>query len=532
MFPRYLIDFEKEPVEKDSTDVVIIGAGLAGLFVGLQVSKNYNVTIISKGNIEDSNTEQAQGGIAAAICKEDSPKLHQKDTQSAGHGLCNSDVVEEVVTKGPKAIKSLLSYGVPFDRQKGQLALTREGAHSRRRVLHASGDGTGRVIRETLAEQTKLRDNIKIMEDTFVVDLYTEENEAKGVFIKHANKTTLLFAKYVVLASGGAGQLYKYSTNPEVATADGISMAYRAKANIRDLEFVQFHPTALSIKDAPRFLISEAVRGEGAILLNNQKEPFMQNYHEERELAPRDVVARAMLDQMELNSSEHLYLDVSHMSDEKMESRFPTIYKTCREYGVLVPKEPIPVAPAAHYIMGGVSVDKDGKTNLSRLLACGEVTSTGLHGANRLASNSLLEAMVYAQNCADYINETIEHISNDISFEIVPQKRYSGDIPPKSIRKSLQEAMWKHAGLKRDEKGLTELLKQLRSFEKEIGHPVDLQDFEAINMLQASLLLAEGALKRTESRGGHFRIDYPKSDKSWKKHINFNIDKETWYSEI
>jgi L-aspartate oxidase len=530
---RYLADFKKENLKIEKTDIVIIGAGLAGLFVALQLKPSFNVTIITKRKLTDSNTEQAQGGIAAAICEKDSPQLHFKDTINAGHGLCNIDVVNEVVNKGPKAIQALLYYGVPFDRQQGQLALTREGAHSRRRVLHASGDGTGRVIRETLTERIKERNNISILEDTFIIDIYTEEGEAKGVFIKGDHGIILLLAKYVVLASGGAGQLFKYTTNPEVATADGIAMAYRAKADVRDMEFVQFHPTALVLPKAPRFLISEAVRGEGAILVNHNGEAFMAKYHESKDLAPRDIVSRAMLEEMEKSNSDYLFLDVSHMTEEKMEGRFPTIYKTCREFGINVPKEPIPVAPAAHYFMGGVVVDKEGKTNIKGLLACGEVTSTGLHGANRLASNSLLEALVFGQNIADYINDNLKGLDNDIKI-ILPEYKYifTGPVKPKTIKEEIQELMWKYAGLKRNQRGLITLINRLEQLTKELSVPQDVEDFETINMLQVSLLLAQGALLRTESRGGHFREDYPKADKGWKKHINFNIDKNIFYSEI
>ncbi|SES98912.1 L-aspartate oxidase [Anaerobranca gottschalkii] len=534
MIPRYLADFKKENLKIEKTDVAIIGAGLAGLFVGLQLKSSCNITIITKKKLTDSNTEQAQGGIAAAICEKDSPQLHFKDTINAGHGLCNIDVVNEVVNKGPKAIQALLYYGVPFDRQQGQLALTREGAHSRRRVLHASGDGTGRVIRETLTARIKERNNITLLEDTFIIDIYTVDGEAKGVFIYKDHGITLLLANYVVLASGGAGQLFKYTTNPEVATADGIAMAYRAKADIRDMEFVQFHPTALVLPKAPRFLISEAVRGEGAILVNHHGEAFMAKYHESKDLAPRDVVSRAMLEEMEKSNTEYLFLDVSHMTEENMERRFPTIYKTCREFGINVPKEMIPVAPAAHYFMGGVVVDKEGKTNIKGLLACGEVTSTGLHGANRLASNSLLEALVYGQNIADYINKNIEkELDNNIKINL-PKFKYifTGVIQPRSIRGEIQELMWKYAGLKRDQNGLTKLTNRLEQLTKELSMPKDVEDFETINMLQVSLLLAQGALIRTESRGGHFREDYPKADKRWKKHINFNIDKKIFYSEI
>lgn len=532
MKPRYLIDFNNSNLEIHTTDVIIIGAGLAGLYTALNLDKKLKISIIAKESISDSNTEQAQGGIAAAICKEDSTDLHIKDTLNAGHGLCDEKVVNEIVEKGPQAIEALLKFGVPFDTKEGELALTREGAHSRRRVLHASGDGTGRVIRETLTTQIRQLDNVKVLEDIFAIDIYTEDNVAKGVFTKEGTSIKLILAKYVVLASGGAGQLYKNTTNPEVATGDGIAMAYRAGVNIRDLEFIQFHPTALAIEEAPRFLISEAVRGEGAVLLNNKKEKFMQEYHELMELAPRDIVSRAMATEMEKTNSDSLSLDLSHLTEEKLAKRFPTIYKTCREYGIQIPHEPIPVAPAAHYIMGGITVDFFGKTNIKRLLACGEVTSSGLHGANRLASNSLLEALVFGGNIASTINDNINkiHVSLDVNIsEDLPLK---GDILPRGMKKELQMLLWKYAGLKRERQGLEILIAKLELLMEKIACPKEIEDFEVINMLQTGILLAKGAIIREESRGGHFRTDYPKPTKEWKRHINFNINSKPWYTDI
>lgn len=531
MVSRYLLNYQAD-IDVEYTDVVVVGAGIAGLFTALQISDSNSVIIVAKGTIKDSNTEEAQGGIAAAICKEDSTELHKTDTLNAGHGLCNIDVVEEIVNNGPKAIEILLEYGVPFDREEGELSLTREGAHSRRRVLHASGDGTGRVMRETLTDRVMEKKNISLWEETFVIDVYTEDDVAKGVFVKKGNNIKLLAAKYVVIASGGAGQLYKYTTNPEVATGDGIAMAMRAKANVRDLEFVQFHPTALTVKNARTFLISEAVRGEGAVLLNHSNEAFMENYHHLKELAPRDVVARAMLDQIETTQKDHLYLDVSHLTESQMEGRFPNIYKTCKSYGIDVPREPIPVAPAAHYIMGGIVVDLWGRTNVTNLLACGEATSSGLHGANRLASNSLLEALVFSKNIAKYINENIKSGEVSVNFVVSKDAHFGGNVAAQDIKVALQEIMWKYAGLKRSQEGLEKLICQLTKMLQSIKDPLDVKDFEIINMLQVSLNLARGALLRQESRGGHYREDYPKAHSIWKRHINFNTDKDMWFSEI
>lgn len=531
MVSRYLLNYQAG-IDIEYTDVVIIGAGIAGLFTALQIDDSNSVKIVTKGTIKDSNTEEAQGGIAAAICKEDSTELHKTDTLNAGHGLCNVEVVGEVVKNGPNAIETLLKYGVPFDREEGELSLTREGAHSRRRVLHACGDGTGRIVRETLTDRVMEKKNISLWEDTFVIDIYTEDNVTKGVFVKKGNNIKLLAAKYVVIASGGAGQLYKYTTNPKVATGDGIAMALRAKANVRDLEFVQFHPTALTVKNAPTFLISEAVRGEGAVLLNHDNEAFMKNYHNLKELAPRDVVARAMLDQMETTQKDHLYLDVSHMTETQMEGRFPNIYKNCKNYGIDVPNQPIPVAPAAHYLMGGIVVDLWGRTNVTNLLACGEATSSGLHGANRLASNSLLEALVFSKNIAKYISENIKTDELSLSFEVSEYACFGGNVAAQDLRENLQEVMWKYAGLKRSQEGLEKLTYQLNKMLQSIKDPLAVKDFEVINMLQVSVNLARGAMLRQESRGGHYREDYPKAHSIWKRHINFNADKDMWFTEI
>lgn len=532
MFNRYIVGFNKD-IEIEYTDIVVVGAGLAGLFTALQIDIKHKVVIITKGSIEDSNTQEAQGGIAAAICKHDSTNLHKLDTLNAGHGLCNSKIVEEVVKNGPKAIETLLGYGVPFDTKEGNISLTREGAHSRKRVLHANGDGTGRVMRETLTNQVFARNNIKLLENTFVIDIYTDVQGVRGVFIKKGNKIRLIAAKYVVIASGGAGQLYKYTTNPKVATGDGIAMAYRANADLRDLEFVQFHPTALTTNNAPNFLISEAVRGEGGILKNHKNQAFMENYHPLRELAPRDVVSRAMLEQMENSQKDHLYLDVSHMDEGQMQIRFPNIFKNCRKYGIEVPIEPIPVAPAAHYIMGGITIDWWGRTNICGLLACGEATSSGLHGANRLASNSLLEALVFSQNIASYINNNI--IPEEKIVIKLPERFssiYKGTIRGRELKDELQSIMWKYAGLKRNDQGLEKLVKRLNEMLSSLREPEEILDFEVINMLQLSLKLAKGAKERKESRGGHYREDYPVANSNWKKHINFNKNKDMWFSEI
>ncbi|WP_350343761.1 L-aspartate oxidase [Proteinivorax tanatarense] len=511
-----------------NADVVIIGSGLAGLYTALQLDSTLKVVMLTKDILSESNTEYAQGGIAAAICREDSPGIHKDDTINAGHGLCEKDIVDMVVSKGPKCIKSLLDYGVKFDQSEGEIALTREGAHSRRRVLHAKGDGTGKVIRETLEKCLIKRKNVKVLEKTFAIDIITEGKEVNGVtYLDENNKCKIIETPYVVVASGGASQLYSYTTNPEVSTGDGIAMAYRAGAKMRDMEFVQFHPTALYLKNTPRFLISEAVRGEGAVLKNPDSERFMEKYHPKlQDLAPRDIVSRAMAEEMEKFQCQHLYLDISHLSKDKFAKRFPTIYKTCQKYGLNLPGDLIPVAPAAHYFMGGIAIDFYGRTNIKGLLACGEATSSGLHGANRLASNSLLEALVYGDNIAEYIKENpLESNVKNIEVTTIGTPLVVKD----SEEELLTAKMWELAGIKRNRKKLVDLSTYLN--QKEIGLVENRDEMEYVNMLTIAKLVCKGALMREESRGGHFREDFPFTDKKFKVHINF-IKNEAWTSSL
>ncbi|XID91811.1 L-aspartate oxidase [Paenibacillaceae bacterium WGS1546] len=524
MIPRYVVDFDLDQLPRVETDVIVIGAGIAGLFTALKASERHRVLMITKKSLFDSNTRYAQGGIAAVISEDDSPAFLAQDTLFAGAGLCESAAVDVLVHEGPSGVRELIRYGTNFDEEDGQFALTKEGAHSQRRILHANGDATGYEIVRALAEKVKTAPGIELWDDHFVLDLLTENGECRGALAQRPDGSRVaVFGHATVLCTGGTGQLYRYTTNPDVATGDGVAMAYRAGADIRDMEFNQFHPTSLCYPGAPRFLISEAVRGEGAYLRNNRGERFMENYHPQLELAPRDVVARAIVSEMEATKSTYVYLDITHESPELIKHRFPTIFEYCLNYGLDMTTDWIPVAPAAHYMMGGVKTDLRGETSIKRLFACGEASSTGVHGANRLASNSLSEAIVFGQRIVDAIGE-------------LPPVRAIADNGPATDRQAvlngtlierrlkLQKTMVRFAGLRRNRagllKGLEELKKQLPLFQMNLTRR---EEFEYANLLTCALLVTESALHREESRGGHYREDYPdKDDLNWRTHTVMN----------
>ncbi|MGG4142074.1 L-aspartate oxidase [Paenibacillus algorifonticola] len=521
MIPRYLVDINLDELPVIEKDVIVIGAGIAGLFTALRASDRHSVLMITKKSLLDSNTRYAQGGIAAVISEDDSPTYHSEDTLIAGAGLCSEDAVNVLVHEGPEGVNQLIEMGTQFDLENGEFALTKEGAHSQRRILHANGDATGYEIVRALSEKALSKPGIEVWDDHFVIDLVTNDGECVGAVVQKPDGSRLFVrGKATILCSGGAGQLYRYTTNPEVATGDGIAMAYRAGAYIQDVEFVQFHPTSLCYPGAPRFLISEAVRGEGAVLRNTRGERFMERYHPQLELAPRDVVARAIISEMEATKSTFVYLDVTHESPDMVKHRFPNIYEFCLQYGLDLTTDWIPVAPAAHYMMGGVKTDLDGETNIKRLFACGEVSSTGVHGANRLASNSLSEAVVFGKRIVEAIDKLAEHAEiQPIIESSVPRS----SVPIQAVverRLKLQKVMVRYAGLQRDAKGLAkgleELRRQLTIFQAMLTKR---EEFEFANMLTCALLTAESALQREESRGAHYREDFPeRNDQVWRKH--------------
>ncbi|SFT28469.1 L-aspartate oxidase [Paenibacillus sp. BC26] len=521
MIPRYLVDVELEGLPVIHKDVIVIGAGIAGLFTAIKASETNDVLMITKKSLMDSNTRYAQGGIAAVISEDDSPAYHRQDTLIAGAGLCSHEAVDVLVHEGTKGVEDLVRMGTQFDQENGEFALTKEGAHSQRRILHANGDATGFEIVRALSEKAIANPRIEVWDDHFVIDLITDDGVCVGALVQKPDGQRLFVrGKATILCSGGAGQLYRYTTNPEVATGDGIAMAYRAGAYIQDVEFIQFHPTSLCYPGAPRFLISEAVRGEGAVLRNIRGERFMEKYHEQLELAPRDVVARAIVSEMEATKSTFVYIDVTHESADMVRHRFPNIYEFCLNFGLDLTSDWIPVAPAAHYMMGGVKTDLNGETNLHRLFACGECSSTGVHGANRLASNSLSEAIVFGRRIVERIN-ALHPLEGHTDVHLNSLKR--SEAPIQAVvekRLKLQKTMVRYVGLNRDANGLNrglEELKKLRSIFQSVI--TKREEYEFANLLTCAMLTAESALAREESRGAHSREDFPeRNDQLWRKH--------------
>ncbi|MEW6724269.1 MAG: L-aspartate oxidase [Bacillota bacterium] len=524
MGPRYLVDFDSQRLEKAYYDYIVIGTGIAGLYTALRAKDQGRMLVITKRKLADSSTEFAQGGIAAAIGDEDSPRLHMRDTLAAGVGLCLAEAVEALVNEGPECVMELVRIGTQFDMAGDDYALTKEGAHSEPRVLHARGDATGEEIRQALSRRVAEESGIEVHEDVFLIDILVAEGRAVGVLAYDgpAQRYRVYLAKAVVLATGGAGQLYRNTTNPLVATGDGIAAAYRAGAELMDLEFVQFHPTALFHEGSPKFLISEAVRGEGARLINKEGCRFMGDYDPRAELAPRDVVARAIVDQMRRTGSPHVWLDATVIGPRVAE-RFPKIYRTCLNLGIDLARQPIPVAPAAHYFTGGIRTDTYGRTTLPGLYACGEAACAGVHGANRLASNSLLEGLVFGKRIAEAMVEEARGVEEEYlkglrvsaSFPRTAARLDSGD------RRRIQEIMWDHVGLVR-EAGELQLAGTLlgRLGQKVGGHLDSVEQWETANLAILGRLVARAALARRESRGGHYRSDFPKrDDEGWLIHL-------------
>lgn len=512
-------------IEVIDKDVIIIGSGIAGVYTALEIPESLKIGIITKETLDISNSVLAQGGIAVSLDeKNDSPALHFKDTLFAGAGLCDQKSVWVLVEEAADNIRKLCKLGVNFDKSGQELSLTREGAHSVNRIIH-SGDTTGKEVCDTLIGVARHRDNISIYERFFAVDLIVEAGKCSGVIVydEIADAIKIFRANAVVVATGGFGQIYSHTTNPEVATGDGVGMCLRAGVEAMDMEFIQFHPTVLYHPQDKSFLISEAVRGEGAQLRNEKNERFMHKYHELCELAPRDVVSRAIFEEMFLSGTKNVFLDITFKSREYLEERFPNIFKTCFEYGIDMSKDYIPVAPAEHYCMGGIRTDVNGRTNISGLFACGEVACTGIHGANRLASNSLLEGLVFGRKIAREISSE-EKISNrtniNINSNYVTNK--GNDIILRQMKQDIQETMTKYVGIIRNEQGLktaASIINDIKEcYNKLTGF--SLTKLEVLNMLTVSVLVIESALERKESRGAHYRSDFSKTDDvNWKRNI-------------
>lgn len=504
------------------TDFVVIGTGIAGLYSALNLSNIGNVTMLTKRHLEDCNTQHAQGGIAVVLDKDDSWSLHMKDTFEAGADLCEPKSVEVLVKEGSKQVKKLIEMGMKFDHIKGKLDFTIEGAHSKRRILHAGGDATGKKVREFLTNLVEKRKNIQIREETFAIDLVSDnDDKIAGVLVwdNIAKEYEIYRALDVIMASGGCGQIYENTTNPDVATGDGIAMAYRAGSEIMDMEFIQFHPTALYNPGGLSFLISESVRGEGGVLRNEKGERFMSRYHKLAELAPRDVVSNAIVNEIEHSNKPYVWMDVTHLESDYVVQRFPTIFNTLQECGLDMRKEWIPVAPAAHYTMGGIKTDTFGRTNLPGFYACGEAACTGVHGANRLASNSLLEGLVFAHRVYQAIKAEKDANKANESDLIMPfLKNYgTSSLNLNEIRKELRSKMREQAGVRRNKEGLKDLLDWLREKLELISDAKSVNEdlWELKNMINVGKLIVKSALLREESRGAHFRVDHPQRDKKW-----------------
>lgn len=507
-------------------DYIIVGSGIAGLYTGLMAKEFGSVLVITKGSIEDCNTRHAQGGIAAAIGRNDSPDLHFKDTIAAGDGLCDEETVRILVDEAPVRITELVNFGVPFDTLEGEITLTREAAHSVPRILHAGGDATGEHIEVTLSNLIR-RSGIQVLEDSLATEILVEKGRVQGIEVVdcRTGSTERFACRYLVLSTGGAGQLYKFNTNSDIATGDGLSLAYNAGAEIADMEFYQFHPTALSLTGVTPFLISEAVRGEGGILRNAEGRAFMQDYAEKGDLAPRDIVARSIVYEMEKTGTTKVFIDVTHLPPVLITTRFPHIYRFCLDHGLNITKELIPVAPAAHYMTGGVRTNSWGETNISGLFASGETACTGIHGANRLASNSLLEAVVFSKRIVektttrkdetDTVNSRYQSETHSLSDG---QSRLSAMMPGFS---PLQSLLWDGVGILREKDGLTRAADILAAWQNMLPEPADRPSWELSNLIVAGRLVTEAALIRKESRGAHFRSDFPNRSNRWKRHIIF-----------
>lgn len=518
-FRRYLVDIDSISSSQLFTDCLVIGTGIAGLRAALETAEHRNVMVVCKRSVKDSNTFKAQGGIASAIDESDSFEAHTADTLKTGCGMCDEEVVDLVVRQGPELIDQLLDWDTKFDLSGSRIATTLEGGHSHPRVAHAHGDETGRIIAESLIEKVRQNPKIRILENFFAIDLLTSnQNKCMGIIGRNSRgDSQIIWAARTILATGGAGRLYRETTNPEVATGDGIAMAFRAGAVLRDLEFVQFHPTTLYIAGATRALITETLRGEGAVLVDNKGHKFMKDYHEAAELAPRDVVSRAILSQMRKTESTNVYLDVRHFDKVYFAKRFPFINELLNSFDIDITKDLIPVRPSAHYMIGGVKTDSSGKTNIDNLYACGEVASTGLHGANRLGSNSLLEGLVFGKMAGWAVSQstkaTAAHLKHPmINYQIPHSDRTRLDTD--DVRNSLRSLMWRNVGITRSDQPLDEAQEIIRFWQRYVMDKVfDLpEDWECQNMLTISLLIAQSAQKRRESRGVHFRRDFPEPD--------------------
>ncbi len=501
------------------TDFIVIGSGVAGLRASIALAESgARVTVLTKDKASESNTEYAQGGVAVVLSDDDDAELHEEDTLVAGAGLCDEKAVETLVTEGTKYIKELIDWGTEFDREGGKLVFTREAAHSRRRILHARGDSTGAEIVRSLIARARRETSINLLPFANTESLIVRDGCCVGVrFLDPILRAPReIYAKAVVMCTGGAGQLYLHTTNPPVATGDGMAMAYFAGAEMADMEFVQFHPTALSLENAPRFLLSEAMRGEGGVLRNVNGERFMKNYDERAELAPRDIVSRSIVAEMRKTGSRNVFLDMTALDEKFLKHRFPKIYETCAAFGLNIAKNVLPVSPASHYCMGGIRTDLWGRSTVPGLYAAGEVSCTGVHGANRLASNSLLEGLVFGARSGEAaVADSLK--SNVQSPKSSDKRPWTLDLAPwtsisTAVKKRVKRVMWERVGILRERESLVRAIREFEQIESSN------LSTSSRNFVTLALLVARAALWREESRGGHFRSDFPERQEEFRVH--------------
>ena len=519
---RYILQFNTSALPRIDTDFLVIGSGSAGLRAAIQANQHGSVLLMTKSALKESNTRYAQGGIAVAMNVDDTIDSHVEDTLKAGAGVCDETAVQIMVEEGIERVSELIEWGAKFDKEGDNLGFTMEGAHRRRRIVHR-GDATGVETTDVLVNHLQKQEHVKAIENAFAIDFITEDETCYGVLALVNDVVHWVRAKATILAAGGLGCVYECTSNPEVATGDGFAAAWRAGCEMIDMEFVQFHPTTLFLDGASHFLISEAVRGEGGVLVNIRGEEFMGRYHESAELAPRDVVSRAILNEMQSTGFPCVYLDITHLSPDFIQTRFPTISHTCKYYGLDITKDLIPVRSGAHFMMGGVRTNLNAETNINGLYACGEVACTGAHGANRLASNSLLECIVFGTRAAESAVKYAQLLDKKDMEKVQIRTEYghctTKPFDIESEKETLRQLMWKDVGILRSETELKVAHDRFREMNQ--AHPwCSMAVFEFQNLLDVANLITEAALIRTESRGAHYREDYPdRDDVHWKKHV-------------
>lgn len=530
METEYLVSTNFSLVPRLNIDCLVIGSGIAGLSAAIEASKHGSVLVLSKTSRSENNTMYAQGGVAACLSAEDTPRSHMQDTIDAGAGLCDEKPVKILVEEGAKVINELIKWGTRFDRdESGDIRFTQEGAHTSRRILHANGDASGREILTCLLGKADSIKNIYFLENHFAIDLLHHKNECYGAYVldRSSDRDFIIQSRLTVLASGGCGMVYQETTNPSVATGDGIGLGFRSGCILSDMEFVQFHPTTLYLAGAPRFLISEAVRGEGGKLVDVNGKSFMTDYHELGDLAPRDVVSQAITREMIRENQAYVYLDLRDLGSDRIRKRFPNIHAECMKYDLDITSTPIPVRPSEHYIMGGIRTDINAATSVKRLYACGETACAGVHGANRLASNSMLEGLVFGKRAGMTLEKIMKKKYDKFPFRDVRSttERKSVFMNLTDLLSSMKSLMWKDVGIFRSGEKLSSALNKLNYWAgigfRSLEHSVPWYEFA--NMITSALIITKAAARREESRGAHNRVDFPeKDDEHWLRHIDIS----------